>query len=607
MKLARKIGWVVAWVGITATFASAQVIKQVPSSALVVLKVSDLEATSKKIADFATLIGVSQMDPDLADPLGSFLKSIGVTDGINRSGELALAYIDPAVSNAREEKSLLMLIPVSDYTKFVGNFPDAKTDGDVTQAHFKNDLANEPTYFAHWGDYAAASPTRSIVAAAPTDIIQFEGLASKELDSKDIVVMANLRGLRPKLLQDIADARIKAPTEIDRLLIQVPKTPGQDLTKFAPLAKVIANQALDLAEEFARSANAASLSANLSQDGLALTDMCQFDASSPGGNYVAGVKNTDDSMLEGLGAGKYLIFGGAAPQQVALFWSKFLPPIQKAVTDLGPDYSSINDWLNAIQKMSLSTTGTAFGLMMPQAAPGQGALMQLVAIRRGDAKTILDSARQMFDSQQQTFKSLGLDKLAGTQTYTKDSRIVDGISFDEVKGQVNVNNQTPQAATIMQFMNLIYGAQGPDVFSGVVNDRTLLSVMGLDDTAFTAAIAAAKEGLDPLAKTSSVKTVAAQLPAQRCAAIYVPLDLWATTGFGYAKMFGIDMGVVLPDNLPPLGATVSSDGLAIRGDVFMPSQLIQALTAAAMQVYLKTQNVNGGNPAPNGGAAPGGM
>ena len=90
------------------------------------------------------------------------------------------------------------------------------------------------------------------------------------------------------------------------------------------------------------------------------------------------------------------------------------------------------------------------------------------------------------------------------------------------------------------------------------------------------------------------------------AVAYVPLDLWATTGFGYAKMFGIDMGVVLPDNLPPMGTTLSTDGTAIRADTYVPSQLIQALTAAGMQVYMKTQNP-GNQPPPNGGAAPGGM
>ena len=374
MKPAKNIKLILAavvWIGIAAAFASAQVIKQVPSNALAVLKVSDLEATSKKVADFAAAMGISQMDPDMADPLGAFLKAVGVTEGINRSGELAFAFIDPAAFNSPEDKSMLLLIPVSDYQKFIGNFADAKPDGDLTQAHFKNQTG-DLTYFAHWGDYAAASPTRDIVAKPPTDIIQVDGLAAKELDGKDIVLLGNLKGLRPKMLQEIDRARQQAPGDIDQMISQAMKTQNQDATKFAPLAKELAGQILDFAQKFAESADAASLSLNLSPDGIASTLMCQFDPASSLGIDVTQVKNTDESLLGGLATGKYLMFGGASPQQVALFWAKFLPPVQKAITDLGPDYSSLNDWLNALQKMSTASTGSTFGMLMPQAQPGQG-------------------------------------------------------------------------------------------------------------------------------------------------------------------------------------------------------------------------------------------
>ena len=87
-------GWLIA----SSAVASAQVMKQVPSNSLVVLKVSNLEQTSKKVADFCTQMGITQMDPDMQDPLGSFLKAIGAPEGINRSGELALIYFEPSSS-----------------------------------------------------------------------------------------------------------------------------------------------------------------------------------------------------------------------------------------------------------------------------------------------------------------------------------------------------------------------------------------------------------------------------------------------------------------------------------------------------------------------------
>jgi hypothetical protein len=334
--------------------------------------------------------------------------------------------------------------------------------------------------------------------------------------------------------------------------------------------------------------------------------MCQFDPASSWGKNVASIKNTDDSLLTGLANGKYLLFGGGSPQQMTPAVTSFLAPIQAAITDLGPQYSSFNDWITAILKLAALSPGSTFGMLMPS-APGAGPLVQLVVIRHGDSKAIQDALREMQDAMQAAIKVIGVQMPAGAvPSFTRDAKTVDGVSFDEVKSPINLNGQNPQQMQAMQFISMIYGPQGPDAFTGPVNDQNLLTVMGLDDAAISAAIAAAKAGDDPLAKIGTTKTVSSELPAQRCAAVYVPLDLWATTGFGYAKMFGMDMGVTLPDNLPPMGSTISTDGSAVRVDTYLPSQLMQALTAAGMQVYMKTQNhqpPNGGN----GGPAPAGM
>jgi hypothetical protein len=218
---------------------------------------------------------------------------------------------------------------------------------------------------------------------------------------------------------------------------------------------------------------------------------------------------------------------------------------------------------------------------------------------------MLDAYRQMADDQQAAMKALGLGQAASTQTFTRDSKTVDGVSFDEMKSQIPLNGNNPGQMQAMQLISMIYGPQGPDAFTGAVNDQNMLTVMGLDDAGISAAIAAVKAGDDPMAKLPSVKAVSSQLPTDRFAAVYVPLDLWATTGFGYAKMFGIDMGVTMPENLPPLGITLSTDGPAVRVDSFMPSQLLQAIAAAGMPVYLKTQTPQ--QPPPGGGPAPGGL
>ena len=53
----------------SATAARAQVLQQVPSDALVVVKVSNLKAVSDKVAKFAEALGLSAVQPEFADPL----------------------------------------------------------------------------------------------------------------------------------------------------------------------------------------------------------------------------------------------------------------------------------------------------------------------------------------------------------------------------------------------------------------------------------------------------------------------------------------------------------------------------------------------------------
>jgi hypothetical protein len=606
MKWARNVVPVLfVWVLAVTTGASAQVLKQVPASALAILKVSNLDATNKKVADMATALGIAQMDPQLADPLGAFLKSIGVTDGVNRDGDLAAAYIDPAAANTPEDKSILLLIPVSDYQKFIGNFPDATTNGDVTQAHFKN--STDPAFIVHWGDYAAASPVQAIVATPPTAIISVAGLAAKELDGKDFVIYGNLKGLRPKMLAEINQARQMAPQQIDQQIGQNGKIGNVDVSKMGPLAKVVADQILDLAQKFAEGSNAATISLNLSPDGIATTWMCEFDADSECGKNIALMKNTDDSLLEGLAQGKYLMYGGSSKLNVGQALSNYLAPIEAAVTNLGPDYAPVNAWLDAVQKLVNSSNGSTIGMPVPTQPPGQGALLQMVVVGRGDAKALLDATHAMSDAQSAMMKTLGLQLPNATalQTYTVGAKTVDGVSFDEIQTNMNMPANSPGAMQMTQIMTMIYGPQGQAVYLGVANDQTLLEVMGLDDPAISAAITAAKANDDPLAKNNPLQSVVAQLPAQRFMVFYLPLDLWASTGFGYAKQFGMDMGVNIPENLPPIGTTFSTDGSAVRADTYVPMQLMQALTAAGIQVYDKTQNV--GQPGAPGGAAPGGL
>jgi hypothetical protein len=591
---------IVAIVGISQA-AMAQVMKQVPASALAVLKVSKLSATSKKIGDFAGSLGITQAQPDFADPLGSLEKQAGITQGVNADGEMAIAFIDPDAAGGDSNKSMIILIPVSDYKAFLGNWPDAKTDGDVSQIQMKGDT--DPSYVASWGDYAAVSPVKDLVAKKG-DSIAVTAMAQKELDTKDFVLLANMKTIRPKLLPQIDDARKQMMDAIDQQVQNTPKVGTLDVTKFVPIIKVAANQLLNLGKDILTDADSATYSLTISPDGIATTTVAEFQPDSYLGKTVGSLKNTDASLLAGLPDAKYLFFGGSTsdPTVAPGIFADMMDPVEAAAKGQGDDAKPIVDFIDAAKTMVTAQTGGVFGMLAPSGQLGQDALIQFVQVRSGDSKVLLDSQHKLFDIQQQFMAQTGLNA-GSTTTYTAGAKTVDGVAFDLIETQFNMNGNNPQAQQMAQFIPLMYGGNSMKVYSGAVTDKSSLYMSGVSDATITATIEAVKSNDDPLARSAAVKAVAGQLPTQRLAAIYIPLGTWASTGLAYAKQFSLDMGVKVPDDLPPIGETVSTDGSALRIDAYVPAQLIQTLTAAGMQMYLQSQKAGqpGGAPAGAGG------
>src|SRR5437773_11202680 len=92
--------------------ARAQILEQVPAEALVVMKISNLQQTSGKLAKLCQDLGVAQMAPQMADPLAALQAKLKINNGIDKGGEVAFAYIDPAAVGGDNQHSMLMLWPV---------------------------------------------------------------------------------------------------------------------------------------------------------------------------------------------------------------------------------------------------------------------------------------------------------------------------------------------------------------------------------------------------------------------------------------------------------------------------------------------------------------
>jgi hypothetical protein len=590
---------------------AADVMDQVPSDALAVLKVNHLQDTSTKVAALMQALGVTDFAPAMSDPLGSLLNQGGMVNGIDKTGDAVMVVTNAAwggltqqaPGEAPKQPPLLVLIPVTDYKAFLGNTTVVSTDGDISTVHFKNGGVDEAqnSYVASWGSFAAVSPVKDTVSKKP-DGLKIAGAAATEMTQKDLCIYVNLPAVKTKLLPEMDKGR-------DALEAALQKSMAADATdNKTAIMKSVVNQLFVVLTQVITDAQAQTIGISIDKNGLTGTALTDFAPDSYWGKTMASVKLTDQPILAGLPAGKYLFFGGmvADPQVGSKVFDDLVGPISKDMAGLGDQGKTVQQAIDGYKDMMGSMERQSMGMVAPSGQMGQGGLFQMLAVTHGDAAKLKAGQLTQFTNQQEMMTSLGVPNSDMMKaTVTPNAKTVDGISFDLLQLKP-VQNNTPQAMQIAQMMNIMYGPGGLSMYTGVVDPKTLLMVMDGSDELLNNAITAAKADTDVLSATDPIKAVDAELPKARAAAFYIPLDVIISTAVSYARQFGFPVPVQIPPNLPPIGITLATQGSAFRADGHVPTPLVQSLIQAGMQVYLQMQAGRGGGPGGPGGAGGGG-
>jgi hypothetical protein len=620
------------------------VLQQVPGDALVVIKVNKLKPVSDKIAAFAKKLGLDQAQPAMADPLGALQKQTGLQQGIDPNGEMAIVFVNGPVN--QQEPPLLVLVPVTDYNAFLKNFANVKTEDQLSIVKIKGETKD--SFVMKRGNYAALAPKREHLemkaaaagaagAAGAALGLTPTAVAAKELAGKDVVAYVNMKSARARILPELKKNRAKILADFERNFKQAAQQPGGrrggaqpqqpgaageeggagaagaagaakanvDRQKFLPLARSVVNRVLDLAEQVVNDTDAATYGWSFGDAGVAATGLVEFTANSPSGQRVAQLKNSGEPLTKGLPAGKYWFFGGTSGNNAELgqkLMNEFLAPIDREFAALGAEGKAIQDYLNAVRQYMGAMRGQSFGWVAPQGAIGQEALVQMVSVQRGNAPQMLEATKKMFDAQQAVMQLMG--GLAPAQAnmktnYVPKAKTVDGVALDLMQTTFAAPagaQRTPQMMQQQQMMTWMYGPGGVNAYIGAVGNERIVGASGVNDKVLGELVAAAKAEQDVLGGAAPVAATAAQLPKQRLAAWYIQIDTFATSVANIAKQFGMPINFQVPQNLSPLGGTLSSEGSTVRMDGYAPTQTLQSVIAAVMQTYMQMQ----------GGQQPGG-
>ena len=561
----------------------AQSLNSVPDNAIVMVKVNNLDQTSKKLGDLMQQWGVAAMNPALADPLVELERMANLQQGVNRAGEGAVILVNPANEpGAQGAAPLIIMLPVSDYDAFIKNFPDAQADGELTMITLP--IGNETGYVAKWGTFAAVSPNRALVAAKPkaTKVV---GLAAKEMQDHDLVAYVNFPGFRTQAAGGLAMGRGLVIGQMDQAMQKKP-----DQAKYAPVASAGMNQLFNGLDHVMNETQAMTLGIDLSKTGVQITYMADFVPESYLATKVAGWKTPPTKMISGLPDGKYAFAGGAAIDNntISQLVDDMVAPVRAAAVTIGDPGKPIVGYIDAIRQAVASTTGQSFGFNVGEGEVGKTPLFETVVVSRGDADKLLAAQKDIAQYQEQFMKLFQMPGQPGAATATKilpAVKSIGGVSFDQVT--TTVEGARPNDPGL-KMMEMLYGPNGFSMLVGKVDAKTLLGVSNKQDAQIQTAITAAKAGTDPLASDAQVKEASAKLPPNSFFTMFAfPEQLMRLASRASQAISGTALQTKLPANVQPIAISGSTEATAVKFSVYVPSSVVQSGVSVVLQEAMR--------------------
>ena len=574
--------------------SAADVAEWIPADALVVFKVNKLQQVNDEAGALLREFGVAEQDPAMANPLAAFQEETGIKEGLNLEGNLAIYLANGDLEG--DTPPMVVLIPVSDYQAFLGNFTNKQDEGGgITRVRLgeaaadDEDMGDEDVgddddigYVMEMGEYAGLSPMKELLKK-PEEAITFGGVTAGMLEERDIVMYANFKTVGPMLLKHLQEgnAREQARTEIKESLAE-----NEQFARFEPVADALIDQVFDFAERFLNEAEAAAMTMDLSDQGISLGSVGQFKPDSYMANLFGSMATSDEPMLDGLPEGNYIAFGGTADnrEMSAKFFEDFLGPVAAKLREVEGS-EKLAEYVDAIKTQITSAGEARMGMFAPSGPLGGSALFQQVAIQGGDVAALKQAQKKAAELQPEIMAALmppdmqEMGMMGGAAKYEEGAKEVGGVTFDKLS--VDMEAQQEQGMGAMP-MNMIFGPDGPTTYFGEVEDR-LVTVGGLTDQQIASVIEAVKADSAPLAEDAGVRQVLEHLPEQRTAVFFFRPDELVKSGVGYARQMGMNLPIQMPDNLPPAGFAMGPAENAVQWQGFIPKDLISAMIVAALQ------------------------
>lgn len=533
-------------------------IDRVPNDAIVVFSIrsigelkSDMDALGDKLPPLKDALAESPLGMVLAMP------------GLNAEGSVAACILGETLDPSAGEPPMVVVIPVTDAKKFIEGL-GLTAEGDL----YTGEIDGKPASFKDiGGGFVAMSPAADVLGsfdgksgkgAAHTKRLGTSGASLA--DSADLLVYADLAKLKTAIDEGVG--QMKQQME---MVAAMAGPSGEQMQQSMAMIESMANT---LTSE----GDLAIMGASITGAGIA------FDA---GAQFKEGTETYKSLQHEG-GATSVLSRVPSMPYFFAVgadtsgdFVRNIVVAAQKMQGEAGSFFPA-DDMMSKLDGMAF-VMGTSPAIMA-------GGLFanSIVFQQTKEAPALIATMKDAMEKMNGT-SSNGM-KFA--TSYKPAEATVAGTPVDSWSMRMSVDPNDPNAMAAQQMsqaMMMIWGpGMGPSGYlaaskSGIV--QTLSKNTMLIEKALQVADAGGGLGAD-----ATLKATAANLPENRSAEAYIGVGEILKTASGFMAMMGGGAGFTVPENLPPVGMSVTTVGGAAATRVFVPIEILTAVADIQSQI-----------------------
>lgn len=568
--------------------AQAGPLEMIPEGSLGFAVIPDLAEANQKIAKVT-----QKMQLPLPDVLTMAKGFLGVQDGVDESGGLAMALASGPEGREWEESVFFAVVPVSDYQAFIESLDpqdaDAKTTV-ITIAGMKMTAAKKGNYaIVAFGDKPQA--VEQIVAAKGNVSQSVKPLADWMAD-KQLSLVVTPQG-KSLLFQTIAAAipdtkELKQGVGEQNELADALGGVGEMFGVFKELLLAADEQLTHLAIGLEIEDNAT----------VRLAARMLFVPDGALATWSKDIKLPEEGLLAGVPAGKYaLAYGGVSAKLSPQFQAMIGQFTNMGMQVMGLDEESSKQLAEITGKIQAGKRFT--GGMMGMMRPGDSLFSTALTIEHvDDADAQIKGMRESFELMASAAKNPNNNEplYEFNEVKVGDVEALELVTtVGTLTGIAGLNDGGPGEEQVQGMFGKLFGADGEiSMYVAKGNDHTVVS--GYSKEQLLRGIEHVRSGKPGLDADADIATTTAMLPAGAQWVAYIsPQGLVQWAGVFVEAMFGGEMQLPPFPATEPIGAAAKVTETGLDAELVLPDSVVAGI---GQYIGVLAQIFQGGAPLP---------